>query len=311
MAKVFIGVGHGGSDPGAVGYLREEDVNLQMALGCEAYLKSKGIEVLLSRYRDENDDLNEEIRECNAYNPDLAVDIHNNAGKADGFEVFYHHLGGNSIKLAKNIEKYVVALGQNSRGCKVRMNSKGNADYYGFIRNTNAPAVITEGLFVDNVNDVKIADTIEEQREFGVAIAKGIIDTLILMGLYVEKRDIKYQVHVENIGWQEQKENGELAGTEGQSLRIEAIKIFSDVSLKYRAHVEGIGWMDFVNVGELAGTTGKSLRLECLEIISDREIKATAHVQNKGWIESTVGKNIRVGTEGEALRLEALTLEIV
>jgi N-acetylmuramoyl-L-alanine amidase len=282
-----------------------------MALGCEAYLKSKGIEVLLSRYRDENDDLNEEIRECNAYNPDLAVDIHNNAGKADGFEVFYHHLGGNSIKLAKNIEKYVVALGQNSRGCKVRMNSKGNADYYGFIRNTKAPAVITEGLFVDNKNDVKIADTVEEQREFGVAIAKGIIDTLIVMGLYVEKTDVKYSVHVENIGWQEQKENGELAGTEGQSLRIEAIKIFTDISLKYRAHIENIGWMDFVKVGELAGTTGKSLRLECLEIISDREIKATAHVQNKGWIESVVGKTIRVGTEGEALRLEALTLEIV
>ena len=55
MAKVFVGVGHGGNDPGAVGYLREEDVNLQMALGCEAYLKSKGVEVLLSRYKDEND----------------------------------------------------------------------------------------------------------------------------------------------------------------------------------------------------------------------------------------------------------------
>ena len=31
MARVFIGVGHGGTDPGAVGYLVEKDVNLKMA----------------------------------------------------------------------------------------------------------------------------------------------------------------------------------------------------------------------------------------------------------------------------------------
>ena len=28
MAKVFIGVGHGGSDPGAVSHLVEKDVNI-------------------------------------------------------------------------------------------------------------------------------------------------------------------------------------------------------------------------------------------------------------------------------------------
>lgn len=32
MAKVYIGVGHGGSDSGAVKYLVEKDVNLKMAL---------------------------------------------------------------------------------------------------------------------------------------------------------------------------------------------------------------------------------------------------------------------------------------
>lgn len=181
MAKVFLGVGHGGTDSGAVKYLREEDVNLNMALGCEKYLKEQGVEVKMSRYKDENDPTSEEIKECNAYNPDLAVDIHNNAGGGDGFEVYYHHLGGNSIKLAKNIEKEVIAIGQNSRGCKTKLNSKGQ-DYYGFIRQTKPPAVITEGVFVDNAKDVKIADTVAEQKAFGVAIAKGIIATLKEMG---------------------------------------------------------------------------------------------------------------------------------
>ena len=34
--KVFIGVGHGGSDPGAVSYLVEKDVNLVEALATTA-----------------------------------------------------------------------------------------------------------------------------------------------------------------------------------------------------------------------------------------------------------------------------------
>ena len=31
MKKVFLGVGHGGNDPGAVSYIKESDVNLNMA----------------------------------------------------------------------------------------------------------------------------------------------------------------------------------------------------------------------------------------------------------------------------------------
>ena len=150
MKKVFLGVGHGGIDPGAVGYLVEKDINLNMALSCKEFLEKHGIQVGISRTRDENDNLNEEIKECNAFNPDVCVDIHNNAGGGDGFEAYYHHLGGTSKILAQNIETEVKAIGQNTRGCKVKLNSKGNADYYGFIRLTKASAVVVEGLFVDN-----------------------------------------------------------------------------------------------------------------------------------------------------------------
>ena len=205
MKKVFIGVGHGGKDSGAVGYLVEKDVNLVEALACRDFLEAHGVVVLMSRTKDENDSLIEEIRECNAFNPDLAIDIHNNAGGGDGFETYYHFKGGTSKILAENIEAEVKVIGQNSRGCKTRINS-GGKDYYGFIRETKCPAVIVEGCFVDNATDAKIADTAEEQRAFGVAYAKGILKTL---GIATKKNAEQSPQYCVQVGVYSQKENAE------------------------------------------------------------------------------------------------------
>ena len=87
MAKVFIGVGHGGADPGAgSGIWREADINLTMALAMWDELERHGVTVGISRTKDENDILTEEISEANAFNPDVAVEVHNNAGGGDGWE---------------------------------------------------------------------------------------------------------------------------------------------------------------------------------------------------------------------------------
>lgn len=177
MAKVFLGVGHGGKDSGAVGYLVEKDINLQMALACRDYLESNGVTVLMSRTKDEDDTVSEEVIECNNFNPNLAVDIHNNAGGGNGFEVYYTIGGGTGKKLAEAIEKEVKAIGQKSRGCKTRTNTNGQ-DYYYFIRGTKCPAVICEGVFVDTKADAERADTKEECKAFGYAYARGILAIL-------------------------------------------------------------------------------------------------------------------------------------
>lgn len=175
--KVFIGVGHGGNDPGAVKYLVEKDVNLKMAKACRDYLKAEGLKVKMSRTKDENDPVSEEVRECNEFDPDVAVDIHNNSGGGNGFEAFYSVSGGVGKTLARNIEAEVKKIGQNSRGIKTKKNGNGS-DYFCFIRSTKCPAVICEGVFVDNRDDAKQADTDAECREFGIAYAKGILKTL-------------------------------------------------------------------------------------------------------------------------------------
>jgi N-acetylmuramoyl-L-alanine amidase len=128
-------------------------------------------------YVDEDDGTNEEVAECNAFAPDYAVDIHNNAGGGDGAEVFHHYGGGKGKQLAENILAEIVKLGQNSRGAKVRKNSNGK-DYYAFIRETSCPAVIVEACFVDNASDLQILATEDRKKSMGVAIAKGILKTL-------------------------------------------------------------------------------------------------------------------------------------
>lgn len=176
--KVFISAGHGGSDPGATANgFKEKDLNLDIAFACFYELERHSVEVKMSRTKDENDPVEEEVRECNSYRPDVAISIHNNAGGGDGAECWYHHGGGTGKVLAENVLAEIVKIGQNSRGAKTRKGSDGR-DYYYFIRETADPAVIVECAFVDNATDMQIIDTAEERKKMGVAIAKGILSTL-------------------------------------------------------------------------------------------------------------------------------------
>ena len=176
--KVFIGVGHGGADSGAAANgLRDKDLNLAIALVVRDELTRHGVSVQMSRTKDEADPLTDEIKECNAFNPDLALDIHNNAGGGDGAEVFHTVGGGTGKTLAQNILDAIVAIGQNSRGLKTKKNAAGK-DYFGFIREIKAPSVIVECAFVDNKTDVQIIATAAKQKAMGTAIAKGVLKTL-------------------------------------------------------------------------------------------------------------------------------------
>jgi N-acetylmuramoyl-L-alanine amidase len=212
MAKVFIGVGHGGSDSGAVGKngLLEKSLNLSIARACAQALRRSGVTVQLSRATDQDDPVAEEVAECNSFAPDLAVDVHNNAGGGDGSEAYYSRAGGTGKQLAENILDQLGGLGQRSRGAKTRLTGSG-ADYYAFIRETKAPAVIVECAFVDTW-DVELIDTEAERIAVGEAIARGVLQTLgiayepektpteprklyrVQVGAYTEKANAEAQV---------------------------------------------------------------------------------------------------------------------
>lgn len=172
MSKVFLSAGHGGSDPGAVGFgMKEKDINLNIMLACLDELVKHGVTVVCSRTKDENDPVGSEVKEANASGADVAVSFHTNAGGGNGSESYYWTNDLKGQKLATLCEKHATSIGQNSRGIK-----SGNHLY--FIKNTNMTAVLCECAFIDNDTDNDIIDTTEEQRAFGVAYAKAILEYL-------------------------------------------------------------------------------------------------------------------------------------
>lgn len=176
--KVYIGVGHGGYDPGAVAFGRKEkDLALDIAKACRDELVRHGVTVKISRETDITKDLTDRIKECNAFAPDAAVDIHLNAGGGDGAEVFHSKADGKDDALAQNVLNEIIAIGQNSRGLKTKLMSNG-ADYFGFIRQIKCISVLVECAFLDHSTDVQIVDTLDERKKMGIAIAKGILKTL-------------------------------------------------------------------------------------------------------------------------------------
>lgn len=143
---------------------------------------------------------------------------------------------------------------------------------------------------------------------------------------------ITYKAHVSNIGWQNSVSNGNVSGTTGCNLRMEAVcfsltgDIANSYDIYYRTHVQNIGWIPWASNGEISGSTGKSLNLEAIEIklikkgevapvkegeayIYDTKYSFVAHVQNVGW-QSSKGNNSFIGTTGKSLSLEALQLNI-
>lgn len=178
--NVLVAAGHGGNDPGAIaaGKFKESMMALTVATACSKELKKcSWINVRQARTSDINQSITTKVNMANNMGADLALDIHFNAGGGDGAEVWASYTGGTGTVLGENILIRFEEIGQNSRGVKTKKNESG-ADYYGFIRMTKMAAVIVECGFIDNATDRKLFDTPAELRSMGVAIAKGIIDTL-------------------------------------------------------------------------------------------------------------------------------------
>ena len=123
---------------------------------------------------------------------------------------------------------------------------------------------------------------------------------------------------MQDIGWQNWKAEEKIAGTEGQSKRLEAIKIelknLENIKIKYQTHIEDIGWQNWKYNGELTGTESQSKRLEAikieLEYSEEYSIMYRVHIQDIGWQEWKYDGEV-AGTEGQSKRVEAIEIKLV
>ncbi len=137
-----------------------------------------------------------------------------------------------------------------------------------------------------------------------------------------EEPDVNYSVHGQNYGWQEYVSDGDIAGTTGQSKRLESLIInlnnLGDKTgdITYRVHQQTYGWSDWVAGGQEAGVIGQSKRLEAVEfnlsgdIASYYDIYYCVHQQGYGW-SGWVKNGGTAGVTGESKRLEAIMIKLI
>ena len=148
-----------------------------------------------------------------------------------------------------------------------------------------------------------------------------------LKGELSNSYDVYYRVHVGDVGWLGWTKNGEMAGSTGCLLKIEAIEIklclkgnsietsqsyIEKPVLKTSAYVKSIGWQTAVTEGEIAGTTGQAKRIEkikinCSDFFGKNGILYRVHVQDEDWHDwKTTGKS--AGTTGK--QIEAIEIKL-
>lgn len=180
MSQVIItnDYGHGGTDPGAHGFgVVEKSANLVTGLSCTAELRRHGVIVKETRDTDKTVSLEERVRIANTNGSQYFISIHHNAGGGDRGEYIHSIYRGKGLALAESIGAEMQSvLGQQKK--VYEKTGEGNKDYYYVIRNTTMNAVIVEVCFLDNAQDVQIADTVAEQQRNGVIIAHGVLKHL-------------------------------------------------------------------------------------------------------------------------------------
>jgi N-acetylmuramoyl-L-alanine amidase len=133
---IVIDAGHGGDDPGAVGYrnYREKVVVLRIAKELRRVLKSRGYRVYMTRDSDKFIKLSNRTKYAKRKHADIFVSIHANASpkkKAHGVECYF-------LQRSRSERAKRVAAKENSRNTR-EMNSYGK---YSFLNTLNSHNIV-------------------------------------------------------------------------------------------------------------------------------------------------------------------------
>jgi N-acetylmuramoyl-L-alanine amidase len=170
MKKVYIDLGHGGADTGAINKARnvfEKNVVLEIGKLLDEKLRNNGLDVKLSRTNDITKSLAQRTTEANNWGADVLVSIHINDAEntsAQGLETYCYKT--QYRKLADCVHKELISAGLYTKDRGVK---EGNLH---MVRESKMSASLVELFFINNEEDFN--KLINKKEEFETAIAKGI-----------------------------------------------------------------------------------------------------------------------------------------
>ena len=272
MRKIYINPGHSDRDPGAVGYETERELNVAVCRHMNDYL--------LEHFPCETrmnpgtmDSLAAICSDANRWGAELFVSVHFNAGGGDGYEVLVYN--EKRVPLGRIFEKYVLAANQNSRGVKLRPD-------LAVLKNTNMPAVINEGAFVDNPKDIEDWNDSEELQALGIAYAKAAAEFL---GLEEKRNTYNLTDFVRDVQSFTGSQVDGVAGSEtiGNTVTVSARVNPTHPVVQYvQKYLFSLG---YDQVGEADGIAGSKFTAAVQAFQRDNECVADGEItaRNKTW----------------------------
>jgi N-acetylmuramoyl-L-alanine amidase len=203
IGLVIIDAGHGGNDSGAIrDGVREKDLTLDVALRLDRLLKAKGIATKLTRSRDETVSLSARALAANEEQDCVLVSIHFDEGKrtaASGIGTFYASRQSAPVPLVaswfpfmqrtssaegSSFESQSLAeLIQDSLVTRTQAINRGiRAEQFYVIAKVRHPAVLVEGGFLSNNDDVMKLTREDYRQQLAVAISEGVMRYRDLVG---------------------------------------------------------------------------------------------------------------------------------
>jgi N-acetylmuramoyl-L-alanine amidase len=174
VSRIVIDPGHGGHDPGAMGYgVSEAELVLDVALRVEKLLqKQPGIDVVLTRRTDDFVSLPERTAIANRESADLFLSIHANAsedGQARGIETYF-------LNFANNLSAASVAARE------------------------NAASGQSMGALPDFVKAIALNNKLDESRDFATYVQRSMIERLRVTNKTTKDLGVKQAPFVVLIG---------------------------------------------------------------------------------------------------------------
>lgn len=189
--NVIIDCGHGGEDGGAVSSkgLVEKDVNLQIGLALQLFMKQGGFDVEMIRTTDtavydkeastlrekKVSDIHNRSDIVNEHDNNILISIHQNKfeqSQYHGTQVFYSENSEKSKELAEYIRLAVKGLlqNENNRQCKAA-----TKDIY-ILYNSTVPAVLVECGFLSNPEEESKLRTELYRNQIAFSIYSGFLE---------------------------------------------------------------------------------------------------------------------------------------